>query len=136
MRTQNMVTVADYDRLSALVRSPECRRSYGVMAQHLGQGLHHSKVVGPERVPSNLVTMNSTVRICDVGSEEREVYTIVYPEDANIDLNRISVLAPLGAALLGAKAGDVVNVDVPAGLRRVRIEHVVYQPEAAGDYHL
>lgn len=136
MKMQNMVTVADYDRLTALVHSPECRRSYGALAMHLGQGLHQSKVVDPKRVPRNLVTMNSTVRICDVGSDEHEVYTLVYPEDADIDRNRLSILAPLGAVLLGARAGDIVSVDVPAGVRRIKVESVMYQPEAAGDYHL
>ena len=61
---------------------------------------------------------------------------LVFPSDADIDEGRLSVLAPLGTALLGARVGDLVEVNAPAGVRRIKVEKVLYQPEAAGDFHL
>ena len=63
------------------------------------------------------------------------IYTLVFPEEANIDQNRISVLAPLGTALLGYKVGDTLEWEVPAGLRRLKVIEILYQPEPAEDYH-
>jgi regulator of nucleoside diphosphate kinase len=67
---------------------------------------------------------------------ESETYTLVYPDEADILAGRLSVLAPLGIALLGARVGQVVEFDAPAGARRLKVEKVLYQPEGAGDFHL
>jgi regulator of nucleoside diphosphate kinase len=80
--------------------------------------------------------MHARVRVRDLRSGETETYTLVYPDEADIDDGKLSVLAPLGAALLGTRAGRVVEVAAPAGPRRVKVERVLYQPEAVGDYHL
>jgi regulator of nucleoside diphosphate kinase len=84
----------------------------------------------------DVVTMNTTVELRDLDTGELETYTVVYPERADIALNRISVLAPLGTALLGSRAGDVVEVRVPAGRLRIRVEEIHFQPERVGAYHL
>lgn len=68
--------------------------------------------------------MNSTVRLRDLDSEEIETYTLVFPEDADIERNRISVLAPVGTAIIGCQAGDVVTWSVPRGRVQLRIEDV------------
>ena len=75
--------------------------------------------------------MNSTVRLRDLETGEEETYTLVYPDEADIGENKLSVLAPVGTALLGYRAGDVVEWPVPAGVRRFRIEEVVSQPRGA-----
>jgi regulator of nucleoside diphosphate kinase len=80
--------------------------------------------------------MNSKVRFVDLRTREKETYTLVYPEEADVDLAKLSVLAPLGTALLGASVGDVVECRTPGGVRRLKIERILYQPEAAGDFHL
>lgn len=131
-----VISEADFDRLSGLVQSRQGRMSYGPLAISLEQELRSGEVVAPTRVPKGVVTMNSKVRVRDLKSDERETFSLVYPEDADINEGRLSVLAPLGQALLGAKAGDVVEVDAPAGVRRIKIERILYQPEAAGDFHL
>jgi regulator of nucleoside diphosphate kinase len=61
-------------------------------------------------------------------------YTLVFPRDANVDEGRISILAPLGTAILGYRVGEEFEWDVPSGKRRLRIAKVLYQPEAAGHY--
>jgi regulator of nucleoside diphosphate kinase len=131
-----VITEADFDRLSGLVQSPKARISYGAPAASLEQELRAGEVIAPMSVPRGIVTMNSKVRVRDLETHEREIYTLVYPRDADIIDGRISVLAPLGRALLGAKVGAVVIVDAPAGVRKIKIERILYQPEAAGDLHL
>ncbi len=64
------------------------------------------------------------------------MYTIVYPEEADIEHDRLSVLAPIGTALLGYRVGDEIAWEVPAGMKKIRIEQIIYQPEANGNYHL
>jgi regulator of nucleoside diphosphate kinase len=64
------------------------------------------------------------------------VFTLVFPAEADYERGRLSVLAPIGMALLGYRAGETVEWKVPSGVRRLKIEQVLYQPEAAGDYHL
>jgi regulator of nucleoside diphosphate kinase len=81
-----------------------------------------------EEVPGDVVTMNSTVEVCDLDGGETETFTLAYPDDADISRGRMSVLAPLGRALLGRRVGEVVQVAVPAGPRRIRIERLRYQP--------
>jgi len=80
--------------------------------------------------------MNSRVTVRDMETGERSVYTLVYPEHADYREGRISVLAPLGSAMLGYRAGDVVEWEVPKGTKRMQIEEIHYQPEASGDFHL
>jgi regulator of nucleoside diphosphate kinase len=63
-------------------------------------------------------------------------YRLVFPKDADVDAGAISVMAPVGMAILGYAVGDVVEWPVPSGSRRLSIEQVLYQPEAAGDFHL
>jgi regulator of nucleoside diphosphate kinase len=122
--------------LKHLVDSPRYRVSHAMLTATLRAGLKRSRVVGAESVPDGVVTMNSKVRVRDLKSGESETYTLVFPDDADINDGRLSVLAPLGTALLGAEAGDVVEFAAPAGVRRLKVEKVLYQPEAAGHYHL
>jgi regulator of nucleoside diphosphate kinase len=93
--------------------------------------LARAKVVPPAEVPPDVVTMNSKVRILDLDTKETATYSLVYPADADIDQHRISVLAPVGTALLGFRAGDVIEWKVPLGMRKLKIEEVLFQPEAA-----
>jgi regulator of nucleoside diphosphate kinase len=78
--------------------------------------------------------MNSKAEIRDLNTKETMTYTLVFPLDANIDEGKISILAPLGTAILGYRVGDEFEWEVPSGKRRLRIEKILYQPEAAGDY--
>lgn len=135
---------------STITLTHEDRRRLGTMlqsAQALGLERHEylhaleadlerARGADPTEVPPDLVTMNSTVELRDLKTGEIELYTIVYPERADVARGRISVLAPIGRAVLGSHVGDVVRVQVPSGWRRIRVECIRYQPENAGDYHL
>ncbi|MCC7084936.1 MAG: nucleoside diphosphate kinase regulator [Pirellulales bacterium] len=104
--------------------------------ESLAAELAKAKVVSPQDVPADVVTMNSKVVLRDLETSEIMTYALVFPKDADIDADAISVLAPVGTAILGYTKGDVVEWPVPSGVRRIRIEDVPYQPEAAGDHHL
>jgi regulator of nucleoside diphosphate kinase len=80
--------------------------------------------------------MRSQVKVRDMKLDETETYTLVYPEEADINEDKLSVLAPLGRALLGCHVGQVIEFNAPGGKRKLKIEKILYQPEAAGDFHL
>ena len=133
---QLVITEFDYDRLRHLVESPKYRTTHAVLIASLKEELERGRVVAPGAVPKGTVTMRSRVRVRDLKADETETYALVYPDEADIELGKLSVLAPLGTALLGTRVGDVVEFDAPAGSRRLKVEKVLYQPEAAGDFHL
>ena len=93
--------------------------------------LERAKVLESEWIPRNVVTMNSRVSIIDGDTAERMKFTLVYPEDADADSNKISILSPIGSGMLGYQVGDEVEWVVPAGVRKFTIAKVDHQPEAA-----
>ena len=98
--------------------------------------LERALVVVPTQVPPDVVTMRSRVRVTDLDDGRELEYEIAYPYEADYDAGKISILAPLGTALLGYRTGDTVEWQVPGGRRRLRIEAIVYQPEAEGNFDL
>jgi len=94
--------------------------------------LDRAHIVEPTAIPHDVVTMNSRVRLTDVETNEEQVYTVVFPSEANLEQRKISILAPIGTAILGYRVGDTVEWRVPGGVRTLRIEEILYQPEAAG----
>lgn len=127
------ITDADMKRLRPLVEEKKNSRDDLRMLQ---RELERAHIVVPEEVPPRVVTMNSKVRVRDVVADEVETYTLVFPDQANIELNKISVIAPIGTAMLGQQVGDEFVWQVPGGPVRLRVEEVLYQPEAAGHFHL
>jgi regulator of nucleoside diphosphate kinase len=131
-----MVTEVDLRRLH------ECFGALrGVIAdsvqEALEEELERAKVIESKEVPPTLVTMNSRVVFENVHNRRRREITLVYPQDANADQNRISVLSPVGAALLGLSVDQEIDWELPNGRSaRFRIAEIVYQPEAAGDRQL
>jgi regulator of nucleoside diphosphate kinase len=134
--SQIVITAADFDRLRDLMGSPNYRSTHAPLLLALREELNRGEIVGSDAVPRTVVTMHSKVRVRDLKLQESETYTLVYPDEADINENKLSVLAPLGMALLGTRIGQVVKFDAPAGQRRLKIEKILYQPEASGDFHL
>jgi len=132
------VTVADMARLRGLIHDA----SVSVAARpannldrpyldRLADELDRAVVVRPEDVPPDVVTMNSRVRLRD--GVRTWIMTLVFPDRADAEDGRISVLAPLGAAVLGTRVGDRVEFRVPGGGQRsCDVMSVLYQPEALG----
>ncbi|HEU5069917.1 MAG TPA: nucleoside diphosphate kinase regulator [Verrucomicrobiae bacterium] len=127
------ITEADMRRLKPLIESMKTSRDD---LRGLQSELLQARVVAPKEVPPDVVTMNSKARLRDLESGEDVTYTLVFPDQANIEQGRISVVAPVGTAMLGHRVGDEFEWEVPAGPVRLRVEEVLYQPEAAGHYHL
>jgi regulator of nucleoside diphosphate kinase len=130
------VTRFDKTRLMDLLRSLDAAHENRDDIEELERELARGTEVESTEVEPDVVTMNSTVRVTDLDTNTSHLYSIVFPADADFEKGRISILSPLGTALLGYRAGDVVTWEMPRGTRRLRIEELVYQPEAAGDFHL
>lgn len=131
------ITELDRKRLIDLIlnaQSGEYRDS--VYLENLRGELERAEIVAPQEVSSAVVTMNSTVTLIDLDTGEEETYTLVYPENADSARGRISILAPIGTAMLGYQVGDVFEWEVPAGRRRLKVEKILYQPEASGNFDL
>ncbi|WP_338866467.1 nucleoside diphosphate kinase regulator [Myxococcus stipitatus] len=131
-----IVTETDLERLRQVIDHHGGGR-LAELADMLDSELSRAKVVRSETVPPSVVTMNSTVLFEDEQTGEQRQVTLVYPRDANSDDGRISVLAPIGSALIGLSVGQSIAWPLPGGrTKRLRIVAVPYQPEAAGQFHL
>ncbi|NLW83616.1 MAG: nucleoside diphosphate kinase regulator [Phycisphaerae bacterium] len=131
------VTQVDHERLTRLIDST---RNVSTQDQafldKLRTELVRARIISSKRVKPDVVTMNSTIKLRDLDNGELHEYQLVYPQDADPENNKLSILAPVGTALLGFSVGDTVEWPVPAGLRHLKIEEIIYQPESAGDYTL
>lgn len=126
------VTEEDYEKLTQLLEGARQRRFRDLAhVEQLDSELDRAHVVPAGEIPPDVVTMNSEVQLRDLDTDSEMVLTLVFPHEANAEQRKVSVLAPLGTAVLGYRAGDVVEWEVPAGKRRLRVERVLYQPEAA-----
>jgi len=128
------ITHEDRRRLGSMLHSAQTHRIERHEYLHaLEAELERAQGVDSAEIPHDVVTMNSTVELRDLDTGDIETYTVVYPERADVALGRISVLAPIGTAILGSRIGDIVEVRVPAGWCRIRVEEILYQPERSGD---
>lgn len=132
---QIYITTEDRRRLAFIDRMAADERDRGDLLDLIDE-LNRADVVPPDEVPPDVVTMNSRVRLVDLDQGGTHDYTLAYPHDADYAAGRISIVAPIGAALIGYRVGDVVEWTVPAGRRRLRIEEILFQPEAAGRFDL
>lgn len=133
------ITEFDLNRLTELLgvwQTFKGSKSTSIHLEGLSEELDRAHIVAPKDIPPDVVTMNSRVRLSDTSKEEDLIYTLVFPRDADAEAGKISILAPIGTAILGYKVGDIIEWPVPLGIRKVKIEEVLYQPEAAGDFHL
>ena len=125
-----IVSDTDIERLTRLVRDLRHSRFRDqAQVELLEQALENAELTSSARFPRNTIKMNSRFRVLDLGTGRKQVYTLVYPDDADVSSGSISVLAPLGIALLGRRQGNTIEVDVPSRIRRLRIERVLYPPD-------
>jgi regulator of nucleoside diphosphate kinase len=132
------ITEVDLARLRRLIdRSMDSNMNWSKpYLKRLEGELERAEVVAAKEIPRDIITMMSTARLKDLDSGKQMVYSLVFPNEADADEGRISILAPVGTAMIGYRVGDVIEWEVPGGLRRLKVEDVLYQPEASGDYHL
>lgn len=130
-----VLTEFDHRRLEGMLQF--FRKRSGIDAWNLDAlefELGRACVVPPEQVPTTVVTMNSRVRLRDLDSGAPLVVSLVFPTGRASHASRVPVLSPLGLALLGCREGDVMEWRTQEGLRRLRLDAVLYQPEAEGDF--
>lgn len=129
------ITDDDLRRLRRLLQAPgilEGRDTHYL--EDLLRELNRAVVVPASEIPFYVITMRSRFHLKDLDTGQVSAYTLVFPDEAPLFRGYLSVLAPMGTALLGQKELDTVTWHVPAGRKRVRVERVLYQPEAAAGY--
>jgi regulator of nucleoside diphosphate kinase len=131
-----VITELDAARIQDLgSRLPNGGRGYAALDRLIEKVTHEAEIVPGPRVSADVVTVNSRVSFRDelTGSVHR--VTVVYPEEMSMADRRISVLSPVGSALLGQAVGSVASFELPDGtLREIRVLELHYQPEASGEY--
>jgi len=126
-----MITNVDLQRLRPVLDQHDTPA-----AESLETELERATVVEQRAVPADVVTMNSDVVYEDCSTGVQRAVRVVYPRDADASRGWVSVLAPIGSALLGLRAGQTIEWQVPSGTKRVRVVEIRYQPEASGDFEL
>lgn len=128
------ITTKDAEKLLELIREARNTDYRGSeYLKKLAGEIEKASVVEPHQIPTNVITLNSTARLVDQDTGEEMIYTLVFPEDANPSEGKISILAPIGTAMLGYKTGDSFEWETPGGKRTLRIADILYQPERSGD---
>jgi len=99
--------------------------------ERLEEELYRANIVEPENIPLDVVTINSKVRLRKIDSDLGIIIILVFPSDANLSEHKISILSPIGSAVIGRQTGDIIEWKAPGGIKRAKIEKMLYQPEAA-----
>jgi len=131
------ITDADYKRLRALLSAYNFQNEkHRKFLNNLQRELDRATIVASEDIPEDIVAMHSQFILTDLDNGETMECSLVFPGNADFDKNKISILAPVGTAVIGCRVKDIVDFEVPAGRTRLRIDAIMYQPEAAWDLHL
>ncbi len=135
MSTDIYITNLDRERIKKILDELSERNQSSVKSvKKLEDELNRALIVDPRQVPQDVITMNSKA-LLQLNDEDIEV-SLVYPKDADLGTMKLSIFSPIGTAILGYKEGDTIEWEVPAGTSKIHIKKILYQPEAAGDYHL
>lgn len=129
-----IVTQLDYERLSTLIENMRGNKNIDqIYIRYLNMELQRAQKVDSSVITPDFVTMNSVINVKFTETDKSMDLRLVYPQKADFSKGLISVLSPLGCALLGYKEGDIVEFKAPKGIQTVKIEKVIFQPEANGE---
>lgn len=132
-----IITKQDFTRIHKAVSDAKANKTIKLdEAEKLLNELHKAKIVASEDVPTDVVTMNSIVKIHFQNNNTKVQFQIVYPDLANIKEHKISIFSAVASALIGYRVGDEIDWIVPSGITKIMIDEIIYQPEAAGDFDL
>lgn len=124
----------DAERIDRLLEQSAYANS--PVANALNDELDRAQMCAPEAMPHDVVSMNSQVRFRDLTTGEERVRTLVFPAQMTDSATQLSVMAPVGAALLGLRAGSSIHWELPGGTStHLEVLELLYQPEAAGEFH-
>ena len=131
------LTKNDYTRIyKAITDAKNSKTINSNEAEKLLSELSKAEIVPSEKIDKDVVTMNSEVKLFFENTQKEQSFKIVYPQDANLKENKISIFSPIATALIGYKIGDEIEWIVPGGMNKIKIVDLIYQPEAAGDFDL
>ncbi len=137
MKGEIKITELDYIRLCDLVNAMKDQKSVELKnLDALGTEIKRATRVDPKKITPEFITMNSEFEVTDLDNNKLMKLKLVYPKEADFTRGYVSVLSPLGSALLGYQKGDTISFQVPKGEKKIRIERVLYQPEANGEFTL
>ncbi len=132
-----IVNSLDYQRIQRQIKEAMVQKTIDATeAEKLINELNSATILTPHEIPGDVVTMNSVIRISFADSAKQLEFKIVYPNEANFKEKKVSIFSPVATALIGFRVGDLIEWMVPGGLTKIRIDEIVYQPEAAGDFSL
>lgn len=97
--------------------------------EQLEEEVYRATIVKPENILSNFVTINSKVQLREINSDIEIIFTLVFPSEADLSEHKISILAPIGSAVIGWQAGNIIEWGAPGGMNKLKIDKVVNQPE-------
>jgi regulator of nucleoside diphosphate kinase len=131
------ITDFDMERLKEVIKTAKEKyeKDKDCLAK-LDAELGRAQVLPRDAIPPDVVTMNSVISLKDLDTQEEMVFRLVYPGETDFGEEVISVLAPVGTAVLGYKVGDTIEWEVPDGIRRLLITEILHQPEAEGELFL
>lgn len=129
------ITKTDAKKLRDLLWEAQASEYRGsAYLKMLASELDRAQIVESQQIPPDVITLNSTVQLIDQEMDDEMIYTLVFPEAADISQGKISILAPIGTAMLGYRVGDTFEWETPGGKRKIRVGKILFQPEASGDY--
>lgn len=135
--TNIIVNRLDYLRILKQIDEARLNKTIDVSeAEKLLHELNSAIILDPDKIPGDVVTMNSVVKISFADSGKQQEFKIVYPNDSNFKEKKVSIFSPIATALIGFRVGDLIEWIVPGGLTKIRIDEIIYQPEASGDFTL
>lgn len=127
-----LITESDYKNLISLIQNERQKKMVSAeLIANLSEELKRAKKVAPKKIPADIITMDSSFILTDLSTNKDINLQLVYPSDADIKQQKISVLAPIGTALLGYQEGDIIEWKVPSGIGKYLVKKIVYQPQAA-----
>lgn len=130
MLSENIIVTAyDYLRLRGFANIDTVKKGKNYLKKKLAAKLDSADIVSPREISPDVVTMNSKLHLKDFQTQEEMIISLVFPQDANLKRNRLSILTPLGISLLGCKVGQQIE-------KRIEVKQLLYQPEASRDFHL
>jgi len=134
METKNIyITDRDMKRLREMIKAArEFKKEEEKYLKELETELNKGQITQSQDIPPDVITMNSEVHLRDLNTQEEIVYRLVFPDRADASQGLVSILAPIGTALLGYGVGDIIEWKVPAGVAKLKVETIIYQPEANG----
>lgn len=134
---QVTITKQDFNRIHRSITDAKARNTIKKEdAEKLLAELKSAKIVEQDQVESDVVTMNSIVKIHFQNNKTTMEFQLVYPAEANIKDHKISIFSSVAAALIGYRVGDEIDWLIPSGMTKIVIDEIIYQPESAGDFDL